>query len=510
MEQTLFRYDARIDSFVAVKPQAQRFQSFVASNVIGITENSDGRLWLSTSSGIYVYNPKTNNIEENHFPDQFGTPHKIVFDDYGNAWVTTGTKIWCFIKNKKEWFSFSPVDGLPAPWFENDLVKRPNGDIVAGVLGGVAIFHPKFLFERKKSTNIYITEATAGDSTYYLLSGKNKSLKINSDAKSFSVDFAIMDFRYEPAKKYFYKLAPLMKEFQQSKDGHIVFTGLPHGEYQLSVKGADKTGDFYTNLDNLTIIIKPRWYQTWWFKVLAGLLIAGLVSIAFRYRIQNIKKHAFLQQKIVQTEMDALRAQMNPHFIFNSLNSIENFILKNEKRLASDYLNKFARLIRVILDSSRNELVPFQKDIEAINLYIDLERLRFNNRFDYISQIDPKLIDGNYFVPPLLIQPFVENAILHGIGNSDKKELFLIISATVEHSSIKYSITDNGIGREKAEEYKRQNRTHHKSVGAEISMERIKRHNEEKNSNDKIEIIDLYDENKRPSGTRVEVIIKAN
>ena len=125
--------------------------------------------------------------------------------------------------------------------------------------------------------------------------------------------------------------------------------------------------------------------------------------------------------------MTALRAQMNPHFIFNSLNSIENFIMQNEKRLASDYLNKFALLVRMILENSRTQAVPLVQDMEAMQLYVDLERLRFENKFDYITEIDEVLLKGDYRVAPLLIQPFVENAIVHGLAPSDKPGLYLKI-----------------------------------------------------------------------------------
>ena len=119
--------------------------------------------------------------------------------------------------------------------------------------------------------------------------------------------------------------------------------------------------------------------------------------------------------------MTALRAQMNPHFIFNSLNSIENFIMQNKERQASDYLNKFARLIRIILENSFHDLITVSQDLEALQLYVDLEQFRFHNKFSYQVCIDKELTEDNYRIPPLLIQPFVENAIVHGLANSDQQ-----------------------------------------------------------------------------------------
>jgi LytS/YehU family sensor histidine kinase len=230
-----------------------------------------------------------------------------------------------------------------------------------------------------------------------------------------------------------------------------------------------------------------------------------MVFSFLKWRLLQVRNQATLKQNVIETKMEALRAQMNPHFIFNSLNSIENFILQNEKRLASDYLNKFARLIRMILDSSRNELVSFAKDMEALQLYIDLEQLRFNNKFVYSTNIDPALLSGAYQVPSLLIQPYVENAIVHGLSHSEDKNLTLTVTATLENDNIKYEITDNGIGRKQAAMYNKQNKMQHESVGLKITEDRINIFNNNKNS---VMITDLI-ESEIHSGTRVSITIKA-
>ncbi len=242
------------------------------------------------------------------------------------------------------------------------------------------------------------------------------------------------------------------------------------------------------------------------------LLIAVVVAGFFINKsIQSRKKRteSALKQKIAESQIQSLRAQMNPHFIFNSLNSIENFMMQNEKRKASDYLHKFALLIRTILDSSRNNVTTIGQDMAALKLYIDLEQMRFNNTFTYQEKIDAQLLSGDYNVPSLLIQPYVENAIVHGLAHSDHKDLKLTVTATLENDFIKYVIEDNGIGREKAEDYNKMNKLHHKSVGLKITEDRIRLFNHEEHLNGHIKIIDLYDANNQPGGTRVEVKLKA-
>ena len=232
-----------------------------------------------------------------------------------------------------------------------------------------------------------------------------------------------------------------------------------------------------------------------------------LTGILFYQRNRRLKIQS---QKIkAELQMQVLRSQMNPHFIFNCLNSIEYFIMQNDKRRASDYLNKFSNLMRSILDSSRNEMVPLMKDMETLNLYVELEQLRFNNKFNFKTYIDPALQQGDYSVPPLLIQPFVENAILHGLANSDEKQLSLTVTASLQNDMIKYVIQDNGIGREKARIYNLQNKPYHKSVGLKITEDRISRYNKTMQANESISITDLYDEHRNPEGTRVEVLLNA-
>lgn len=241
--------------------------------------------------------------------------------------------------------------------------------------------------------------------------------------------------------------------------------------------------------------------------LLASVMMLVIIAGIF---YQRGLRHKFQYQQVkTGLETKVLRLQMNPHFIFNSLNSIENFIMRNEKRLASDYLNKFARLIRMILDSSRTEVVPIAKDMEALQLYIDLEQLRFNNKFSYKTYIDPALLGGDYRAPSLLIQPYVENAIVHGLAHSDEEDLNLTVTATLEMNKIKYVVQDNGVGREKSKSYNRQNKPYHQSMGLKITEDRINIFNREFHGHGAVNIIDLYDEQQLPDGTKVEITINA-
>ncbi|MEO8855014.1 MAG: histidine kinase [Ginsengibacter sp.] len=257
------------------------------------------------------------------------------------------------------------------------------------------------------------------------------------------------------------------------------------------------------DIKNLQLKNSKQWNILY---LIGFIFLLTAIGISFYQRNRRLKIQS--QKTKAELQMQVFRSQMNPHFIFNSLNGIEYFILQNEKRNASVYLNKFASLIRIILSNSMKDLVPFADDMQTIQLYVDLELLRFNHNFCYVTDIDQALVDSDYRVPPLLIQPFVENAILHGFAYSDKKGLQLKISAILRGEYLIYTIEDNGVGRKKSAAYNVLNKPNHNSLGMQITEQRISIFNEQRQAKSMLTIEDLFDENEHPCGTRVTLKIK--
>ena len=223
-------------------------------------------------------------------------------------------------------------------------------------------------------------------------------------------------------------------------------------------------------------------------------------------RLLNQHVQSGLQQKAMELEMQALRAQMNPHFIFNCLSAIDNLIQTNQADNATAYLARFAKLIRSVLESSKNNRVTFQQDFETIRLYLEMEQFRCNNKFNYQLTADNELLHGDYKVPPLIVQPFVENAIHHGLLNKNDSNRQLQVHAQLKDEHIIYSITDNGIGRKKAAIIKQVNKPDQRSYGIAITKERIHLHNKSEVNGD-LEITDL-EHNGIAAGTKA--IIRIN
>jgi LytS/YehU family sensor histidine kinase len=222
---------------------------------------------------------------------------------------------------------------------------------------------------------------------------------------------------------------------------------------------------------------------------------------------QSEKTRAELEKHATELEMQALRAQMNPHFIFNCLTSINRFILKNESESASDYLTKFSRLIRMVLTNSKNGFITLSDELETLRLYLEMERLRFRNAFDYNisfkNEIDPESI----FIPPLILQPFAENAIWHGLMHKEGSG-HLEMEFSLEHKKLCCVISDNGIGRIQASMLNSKSAEKKKSMGLRITAERLSLLNQVTDVNAFFNIEDVTDDDGNALGTRV--IVKMN
>jgi tetratricopeptide (TPR) repeat protein len=242
--------------------------------------------------------------------------------------------------------------------------------------------------------------------------------------------------------------------------------------------------------------------QKYFLIALAVLIV--LVGLLLFNRYQLRQKN-YRQQKEFQTqamEQRLLRAQMNPHFIFNSLNAIQSFISENNPETAGRFLGKFADLIRYNLESTRNAFVPLEHEIQALRNNLELERIRFNHSFDFKIVIDETIDPVNITIPPLLIQPFVENSIIHGLATVESGGL-LELEFRRNGNSIDAIIIDNGIGRAKSALKRKEKGVHKKSLGTQLIKERLDLYNKQGKTNSSFQIIDLFDENKKNIGTKV-------
>jgi LytS/YehU family sensor histidine kinase len=244
------------------------------------------------------------------------------------------------------------------------------------------------------------------------------------------------------------------------------------------------------------------------------LLLAG-VYFVFRYNTYRINKRnkmlnekAGLESDVRASQLSALKVQMNPHFIFNALNSIQEFILTNEKKLANTYLGKFSDLMRITLDLSQEEYVHLNEELRALNLYLELENLRFSNEIECTVDTGNIQSPGKILIPPMLLQPFVENAIKHGLlHKKGVKKLFVSLSVEPEVKLLHCIIADNGIGRKKSGKLKKFHPQKHKSFATSATAKRLELLNTGNKQKIRVVYIDLESTTSDALGTRVELSI---
>ena len=244
------------------------------------------------------------------------------------------------------------------------------------------------------------------------------------------------------------------------------------------------------------------------FIVVSVVVIIITFLIYSRSKLKQKNRQNELIWRNVEIEQRLLRSQMNPHFIFNSLNSIQYYVSKNDSYMAESYLSKFARLIRSILEHSRQSYVPISDDCETLKLYMELEKLRFSDKFDYDFIVSDEIDIDFTKIPPMLIQPFVENSIIHGIlQNSVQGKIKISLNINKSENQIICNVYDNGIGRGKSMELKMKSIQDHKSLGMAVTAERIELLNKKGKDNYSVKYFDLMDTEGNSTGTNVELKI---
>ena len=337
----------------------------------------------------------------------------------------------------------------------------------------------------------------------------SKEIILQSDENAITLSFSALN--YEPISKnqYKYQLQGLDTSWVDLSDRHMVsFTNLPPEAYQLNIKSGNGSGVWTNKPLAVRFTVKPHFTATWWFRALIGLFIGGIVVGMMRWRVNSlaernrtIAERNKMDLQLAELKLRALQSQMNPHFLFNSLNSVQNYLLTNRGVEGAKYLSKFSKLVRRIMENSNHQYLRFEQIIETLRMYVEIESFRFNHEFQYEFLIDDDneaLLDA--LLPPMLLQPYVENAIWHGLMPKEGEKK-LIITARVDQNHIICTIEDNGVGRKFAPRVEG-----HISRGQEMTKG-IFDSLRQRDNDATLEMIDLYDAQNQPAGTRVSMII---
>ncbi|MEY2924606.1 MAG: hypothetical protein RLZZ337_1154 [Bacteroidota bacterium] len=488
-------------SFTKLQYNPDNNNSLSNNNVMCLSWIDKQELLIGTyGGGLNIYNLQSGQFT--HITEEDGLINNAVYGicTQGDSvcWLSTNNGLVRYDLKKKTFKNFKPEHYLQSTEYnEGAFLKASNGLMYFGGVNGLNYFNPTSIPYERSPVPIYFTDIrgifTNNRPNEYILDYLESRLEI---------DFVAPNFSNPKGIRYSYKLSGFDNDWVQSIGNTAVYPQINPGTYTFSVTAQDEFGNWSSISKDLIIKVQPPFWQRWWFILLCALTVASLIYALFRFRTREIARSYKMQ--LVDSELSALRSQMNPHFIFNSLNSIQYYILKKEPKEAYTYLSKFANLMRKILQNSRLKQISVADEVEWLNLYLELEKLRMDNRLNYTIKTIGMEDTSQIFIPTMLLQPFVENSIVHGLLPKEG-ERTLDIALVKDQSKLKCTIQDNGIGRKASEEINKQRTSKHKSSGLELTKKRIQMLSNGKSDFD-VEIQDL-EENGLGVGTRVIIFL---
>lgn len=409
-----------------------------------------------------------------------------------NIAITNDSILWLATNNGIEALSYTYVDSLKVKFLRNinkgdGLISTSvndlefwNGEIWAATNAGVCNFSPNILDEKVPQIPIAITEFMNQDSVYNIKGELSFKPKQNDIFISYS-GLSFQQFSDEVEYKY-----RLIKDGIESDDDWYFtnarserFNDLKHGNYTFEVNAMNKLGIWNDSPARINFVIQPRFVDTLLFKflMLFLLLLIAFVTIKIINYRNFVRQKRLLEleeakRKTQEAEISAIRNQMNPHFVYNSLNSIQNLIFKNDSYGANYYLSKFSTLMRQSLQFTSVNFISLKQEFDFLENYLELEMLRFPNKFEFEFVIDDLIDPSLFLIPSLILQPIVENSIKHGFDNIDYKGI-LKIEALLKENLLEIYIKDNGCGTKKIAKILNPDDTLHKSFGTKMVQNRI-------------------------------------
>ncbi len=468
------------------------------SNIINhIIQDENKNNWLATEKGlvqlkndtiIRIYNTKDGLLSNQC--------RKLCIDPRGGIWIATPRGLHYL--NNGNIIPYNEQTGLSTSDV-NALFIDQKQQLWVATSNGIAATFLEDLPQKATPPQVELTQV--------LLNGEI----IKSDQlKQLPYD-AYLQFSYESIT--FLNASQMIFEYRlnenepwlRTNSRSLSFNNLQSGRYNFQIR-AKKINSDWSEVKGLSFKITPPFWRAWWFFMFLILAIIGIsVVIIWIIRQRESQKTAFNKQ-LAQLELNALQSQMNPHFIFNALNAIQDYIVRHDAIAANKYLSQFAKLMRLFLESSSSKFISLSEEIRLLKLYVSLEKICYEDKFDYQFEIEEEL-DEDLEIPAMFIQPFVENAIRHGLFHLDKKG-FLTIKFSEEKESILCEIIDNGIGRAKAETIKKATRNQHQSKGMQLIEQRQAVFESLENEAIQIDIFDLKNEHNEPTGTKIRILMK--
>ncbi|HMT29346.1 MAG TPA: histidine kinase [Bacteroidia bacterium] len=438
-----------------------------------ILKDKSGVLWIATyNSGLYAYgDSRLINITDS--AGLAGNSCKHIFTSAdGDIYVSTDKgvsriKTINLIDKKFQIINYTTENGLPSNE-TNQCVVIDNKLWVATGKGLVVIEIQNRTPE--KAPMVVINSIASSDSIYSM----GKAIKIPYSAKYIDISFEGISISSGKNLIFKYRVNSVDKAWSYSRSNSIRYASLSPGNYTFQIVAINQETLAESNTAEIKFTILTPFWRSSTFIVLVSLFTIALIWLVFKWRIKKLQGRADMRNRMLSSEIKSIRSQMDPHFIFNALNSIQGYVLKNEKLLANQYLTSFSRLMRMVLENSNRSFVTIQEEIEFLELYLQLEQLRLNNKFTYSIEYDKNITIEITEIPGMVLQPLVENAVIHGIGLKDGPG-HILVKFEVQQNKIFCIVEDDGAGFSNlANQYQSRQEYVHTSFGFKAIEERIK------------------------------------
>ncbi len=425
----------------------------------------------------------------------------IYVDEKGVIWVGT---LLGLNKIVRQWDDNFVVENITAnhglPSNEINQVKVINDEVWVATTKGLVRF-PYDFRSNLVSDPPFFEAILINDEAIDL---EKSNLTFLHQQNNISFHFLIINYHQNGKIPYRYRLVPAQSDWKETQNREVSYPALDNGAYTFEVQSQNEDG-IWSSSTTYDFKIWPPWWETWWAISLGILALAGIGFGFYKRRTKQLEKEVAIEKQMTEVERQALRSQMNPHFIFNALNAIQGYIAQGDKLAANRYLSRFSKLIRSALQHSRVTKVPLEDDLASLKNYLELEQMRFKGGFDFQIKVADEIDTAEVTIPPMLIQPFVENAIVHGLANKEGNGK-IDIDFQRKNDKLFITVTDNGIGIETSKKLKAGIASSHKSVGMTITKHRLEMlSGNGENGNVKIE--ELKDELGNVTGTKVSLNI---
>ena len=477
---------------------------FLQKRIAAIARSDDGILWIASYDNAGIIGYRHDSVVARITQEQ-GLTSNICRNllVHGHIlWVGTDKGLNKIELDKPFWpvTRYTSNDGLGS-----DMINTvfADGDMVyVGTSAGLSLFDQARI-NNSETCRLYLLAL--------INSGRDRiadtsDLTLPYKDKRVRFEFAAISYRSVGGVRYRYRMLGLDSIWRETGETYLEYPTLPAGHYQFQLQAENKFA-IRSSMFTLPFAVTAPYWQTAWFELLVLGVFISLTWLLVSRRIRNIRRQQDESERLIRktTEMEnrALQAQMNPHFIFNCLSSIQQFVFDGDVLASNQYISGFAHLIRATLHHSTQSFISIADEVDYLSTYLSLEKMRFKEKMDYTIEVDAAIEKDKRFLPPMLIQPYVENGMRHGLRHKAEGKGHIRIIMREQGSQLVVIVEDNGIGRKKAKEYKSIEHIEYQSKGMALTADRIKMISAIYGCEIDVNVEDIVADNGQPQGTRV-------